>query len=236
MATDISGVNQKIVGSVTGFFKGGAAVKVFGWFLFAIVVISVVGWWYWNYLEKKKFNRIIKIHSIVNGIFVETMVDTAKAVKLGKGGFEIIYLKKNKTWKLAHGARSGVNTYNMYVMQDGYWYPAQAYANIYEINKLGGYIPIVTTNPTMRSQYTSLEKQIDALHGDQRSFWEKYGNWILSLAFILIIGVLAWMIYREMAPLFGQFTSLTEKMGALTDKMNELVVNLHNGNNGLVPK
>lgn len=233
---DITSINQGLINKVTsvGTLKGIGYGAI--WLLVGFVVIAGAGWWAFAYLEKKKFSRVIKVYEIVNGYFVHTYSDLAKTVKIGKGGFEVLYLKKLKTWKLAHGARSGKNEYNFYIMPDGYWYPGQIKASIHSINDNGGLIPVVTTNPAMRSQYTSLEKQIDTLHAEKKSFWKEYGPWILGAVYIAIIGIFSWLSYREIGQFLGSGTNLANQMNQLAENMNRLAVNLNGASpSGLVP-
>ena len=229
----IEDVNAKLLNSVN---FGGIANSI-GWIVFGVIVIVLFVGGFYVYWQKKQFGKFITAFEVVGTNFSPTHRDRAKVVKLGKGGFEVLYLKKLKTWKIAFGGRIGTNTYYFFVNPgDGYWYNGMLGAEIFTRDKLGGLIPVVTTNPTMRAQYTALEKQIDALHGDKKSFWDKYGNWVLTITFVLIIGILAWLIYREMSPLMGQFTALTEKMSQLTEQMTKLAANLNTAGNagGLV--
>lgn len=233
---DLQNINSKIVGGITGIFTKSSFIRGIGYLLLALIGLGGVAWYAITRFEKKKFNRIIKVHEIINGYFVHTYSDIAKPVKLGKGGFEIIYLKKLKTWKLAHGARSGKNEYNFYVLGDNYWYPGLVSADLGYIDKNKGLIQVIATNPTMRSQYTSLEKQIDSLHDAKKGFWDKYGQWVMTGAFIGIIGIFSWLSFREISQFLGAGSALADRMTALADAMNRLAVNLNNAEpSGLVP-
>ena len=227
--------NAKIVGSITGLISKSAFINAIGWLVLGIVVIFVCGGLAWWYFDRKKYNKKIISNSIIHGYFYPTYKDIAKSVKLGSGGFEVLYLKKLKSWKLAHGARSGINEYTFYILPDGYWFPGQISAKVYYIDKFKGMLPVITTNPTMRSQYTSLEKQIDSLHGHKQGFWDKYGNWIMSGTFIAIIGIFCWLSFREISQFLGAGSALADRMTALADAMNKLAVNLNNAQpSGLV--
>lgn len=235
MAT-LSDINQGIISKVTSGTTIKGLLNGVGYLIIGFLVIAGAGWWAWTYFDKKKYNRIVKAHEIINGYFVHTYTDLGRPVKIGKGGFEVIYLKKLKTWKLGHGARSGRNEYNFYIMPDGYWYPGLIKAEIYFIDKLKGMLPVVTTNPAMRSQYTSLEKQIDTLHAEKKSFWKEYGPWILGAVYIAIIGIFSWLSYKEIGQFLGSGTNLANQMNLLAENMNRLAVNLNGaGSGGLVP-
>lgn len=171
MADVIGDVNSKIMGTFTNIH----ILNVIGWVVLGILVIGAGFWVYMIYRNKKQFSKIITGFDVVNGFWQPSIRDRAKVVKIGSGGFEILYLQKSKTWKIAYGGRVGRDTYYFFIMPDGYWYNGMLYANVNSISEKGGLIPVVTTNPLMRGQYASLEKQIDSLVGDKKGFWDKYG-------------------------------------------------------------
>lgn len=234
-ADAVSDVNAKIVGSFTGV-SSSTVVNILGWVLFAVLIIGG-GWWVSGFYKNKKvFSKVITAFEIVAGEWHPCIRDVAKVVKIGKGGFEILYLKKLKTHKIAYGGRVGKNTYYFFIMPDGYWYNGSLMANMNTIDKNGGLIPITTTNPLMRGQYTALEKQIDSLHGDKKSFWDKYGTFVMSIAFILISGVLLWLMFKEYHQALGQLANYHEQMGKILDKLANLAGNIQvNQPSGLVP-
>jgi len=212
----VSSINQKIFSSIS--FSGTA--KIIGWVAFAVLLIGGCAYAWYAWREKKLWNKIVIIKTIVNDRFVKAGNDVAKVIKLGKGGFEILYLKGAKTWKIAHiSSKVDPNTYEFYIMPDGYWYTAYISANMKQITKEGGLISVITTNPSMRSQYTSLEKQIDSLHLDKKGFWETNKVWMIPLTYTLVIGVTAWLIFKD-------FPSLFNSMAQLTDKVTILVQNV----------
>lgn len=223
--------------SLFGGTKGivSTTTSLVGWALLLVIICGAVGFGYFAYLQKKKYNKIIRGWEIIGGNFQQTFKDTAKDVKLGSGGFVVLNLRKFNTWKLAYGGRSGRNVYDFFIMPDGYWYNGTLAANMFKIDELKGFIPVQTTNPLMRAQYTALEKQIDTLYAEKKGFWEKYGNWVMSIGFVLIIGVLAWLIFKEIAPMAAQNAELTKQIALLVEKVNNLIVNVNNaGNVGLV--
>lgn len=204
----VSNVNQQITGALSNV----NILRVLGWIFFGIIVIA--GCWYayivWH--NKKIFNKKITVFDIVGINFVPAIRDVAKAVKIGSGGFEILYLKKLKIYRIAYGGRVGKDTYYFFILPDGYWYNGMLSANMNMIDKQGGLIPVVTTNPTMRSQYTSLEKQIDALHSAKVGFMEKYGAWVMGISFVLVAGVMLWLNYQQFVKAMGAMTGLTDKL------------------------
>ncbi len=218
----VTATNEKIAGAFTSINW----MTVLGWIIFIALCIGG-GWWVYTYYKNKKvFNKKITAFEIVSGEWKPCIRDFAKVIKIGKGGFEILYLKKLKTWKIAYGGRVGMNDYYFFILPDGYWYNGSLMANINRIDKGGGLIPITTTNPLMRGQYTALEKQIDTLHEEKTSFWEKHGSFVMSIAFILIAGVLLWLMFKEWRMALGQLSTYHVELGNILDKLGNLAGNI----------
>lgn len=213
--TTVTSVNQNIVNSITSINY----MQVIGWIIFIILVIAGGFYAYIIWKNKKIFKKKITAFDIVGVNFVPAARDLAKAVKIGSGGFEILYLKKLKVYKIAYGGRVGTDTYYFFILSDGYWYNGMLSANIMAIDKNGGLVQVMTTNPTMRSQYTSLEKQIDILHSNKISVWEKYGSWILAIGFVLVAGIMLFLNYREYVNAMNSLGGLVSNIGELIDRV-----------------
>lgn len=232
---DIASINQGLIDTGKGFFNGGALLTAIGWLILGVLIIGAGGWFMWWSLEKKKYRKKITAFEVVGDIYSPTIRDVARTVKLGKGGFEILFLKKLKTWKLAFGGRVGKDTYYFFIDGIGYWYNGVLSAKIQYIDQEKGMIPVLTTNPTMRAQYTALEKHIDSLHDQKKSFWDKYGQWVIAGTYIAIVGIFSWLSFREISQFLGSGSRLADQMTQLAIEMNKLAVNLNNAQpNGLV--
>jgi len=252
MATEvIADVNQKIISSITNI----PWLNVLGWLLFIAIAVGGGFWVYTYWKNKKLFNKEITILEPISGHYNPTGKDIAKTVKIGTGGFEILYLKKQNIFRIGYGGRIGKNSYYFFIGYDGIWYNGLLSADIYFIDKTKGIVPVVTTNPSMRAQYTSLEKQIDTLHSSKKTFMEQYGMWVLGAGFIMIVGVFAWLIFREISPIMGQVTESARilgdtavQQGIIADKFTDAIDKLdvllrsagvewvnNTGGSGLIP-
>lgn len=235
MADVVTNVNQKIMSSVTGIVSKAGILKFLGW-LFAIILAVGGGFWVYIYYKNKKlYNKTTNDYEIINGYYQYVRSDKAKVVKLGTGGFAILFLKKAKTWRLGYGGRSGLSIYNFYILPDGYPVNGVLSGDIRAMDKNGGTIQVMTTNPSIRAQYTSLEKQINELHQNKTKFWEQYGNWILSLGFVLVAGVMLYLNYQQYANAMGSLSGLVDKIGVLIDRTNNMVASSQGGSSGLIP-
>lgn len=239
MADTISSINEKIISTFTNI----RWLNVIGWLVFTIISVGAIWGIYVYYKNKKQYNIRITAFRSTGGQWIPKVRDVAKTIKLGKGGFEIIYLKKLKTWRVAYGESVGANDYYFFIMPDGYWYNGILDANLRYIDGSKGMIIVRTTNPLMRGQYTALEKQIDSIHGQKQKWWDKYGTAVLGIAFILIAGVMLWLNYKQYVVATGNLDSAVSKMGDAISKMGDVLQKLSNlagniqssGNSGMIP-
>ncbi len=224
MVDVVGDVNQKIAGAFSGVSTS-LILNIVGWVI-VIVLLVAGGWWaYKHYKDKKIYNKRITAFELINGYWQATGRDVGKVVKLGKGGFEILYLKKLKTWKIAYGGRVGKLDYYFFIMPDGYWYNGMLNGDLSYMDKNGGLVQVTTTNPSMRGQYTSLEKQIDSLGGEKENWWDKNKSWVFSVAFVLVAGLFLWLIFKEFSSAMGQLSTYHKQMAEILKQVNNLASN-----------
>lgn len=186
------------------------------WLLIGVIFIAGIGFGLYWYYQKRVWNKTVTRFELIGDRYEPTFRDKAKSVKLGSGGFEVLFWQKAKVYRIAYGQRIGKSTYYFFTAPDGYEYNGVLGKQI----MTDGKIPIITSTTSMRSQYTALEKQIEALHGSKVTFWDKYGNWVISIAFMLIIGVLAWLIFKEWSKGLGLLPDVVDKIGIAVDKIS----------------
>lgn len=239
----VSDTNAKLMGA----FTGTNILTVVGWILFFVLLLGGGFFAYKIWKDKRVFNKRITVCDIVGSYYEPVMRDTAKIVKIGTGGFEILYLRKSKVYRIGYGGRVGKTDYYFFIQPDGYWYNGMMAAGVKLIDKEKGLIPVVTTNASMRTQYASLEKQIDNLHAEKKSFWDSNKTWMIPAVFLMIIIIGAWLISKEIAPVLNAATEATKKQAELTaaqtdltNRFSEMLTNFKissqsSGGSGLVP-
>lgn len=237
----ISQTNAQLMGSI-GTIDW---MSILGWMFFVVLVIGGGFFAYKSWNDKKIFSKRITVCDIVGSYYEPVSRDVAKVVKIGTGGFEILYLKKMKMFRIGYGGRVGRTDYYFFIQPDGYWYNGMMAAGVNLIDKTRGLVPIVTTNPSMRAQYTSLEKQIDHLHSEKKSFWDGNKVWIIPIMYIMAIGITGWLMYKEIGPALAEIPKLTQAQAQLTEQQTLLVERMNTmlqsfkiasqGSTGLVP-
>lgn len=110
----------------------GNAVKGIHWdkissslgILAIIVVMAILGGIIaYLIIQHKAYNIKIRIFENIAGRgWVHTRNDVARLVKKTDEGSELLWLKKNKSWKAGYGLKMGHNTYYFAIGSDGLWY------------------------------------------------------------------------------------------------------------------
>ncbi len=190
--------------------------SVIGLFFLAIAIVIGFGIGLYFFVKWLKFNKTITILEDVAGSDDLEPVgkDKAMTVKTGKGGLEVLFLKKRKVYRGAYGKRMGKRAYYFAIGPDGYWY------NI-TLGSLSKGLDKVHINPTsvnMRYQNESLMEIIKDRY-EAPNFWEKYGVMITYMAFFMLVAIMFWLYFdsfKELSP------SLLESAKVLKETSQEL--------------
>lgn len=166
--------------------------------LVGLVVLLIVGigaFGIWAYFQRKMYNKkIIVFENIGNMGYQKTGEDTARLIKVGDGGEEILLLRDRKTYKTAYGKKMGKDTYWFAVGQDGYWY------NIVlgDLDAKMGMLDIEPIDRDMRYMSVAIRKNISERY-KKIGFMEKYGTIVANSIFLIIMLVGVWFLIDKMA-------------------------------------
>ena len=120
MAINVGGFNIPI--NLPSISTGGFGTAIL-YVLVAILLISIVcvGIWFW-YMNKLYNKKVVVFENISGKGWQRAFEDTARLIKVGDQGEELLYLRNRKVYRTAYGKKMGVNEYWFAVGQDGYWY------------------------------------------------------------------------------------------------------------------
>jgi hypothetical protein len=189
-------------------------------FVVAIVFLILFGIGTYFFVRRLKFNRDITILEDVSGSDDLEPVgkDKAMLVKIGRGGLELLYLRKRKLYRGAYGKRMGKNKYYFAIGQDGYWYNT----TLGSLDKGMQKINIRPTAVNMRYQNESLQEIIKARY-EQPSFWSKYGAFIINIAFIAFIVVMSYFLFDSFKDAAGASEKAAEVTKETAIQLREIV-------------
>jgi len=227
----------QILGLETGmdlpdFFSGniGGTMTLIAAAILFVIVAGVIVYFIINYFTYNK--KIILFENISGQGYQPVLKDTARLVKIGDGGEELLYLKKKKVYRTAYGKKMGKNTYWFAVGQDGYWY------NILlgDLDAKMGMLDIEPIDRDMRYMHVAIRKNI-AERYKKVGFMEKYGVIMFSGLFIVVMIVAMWLLLDQIGELIGQATQSVEASKSIIEPLSNLVSKLDStcGGSGISP-
>jgi len=206
------------------------------WFLimFIIFILIMGGIGFFLIHRFKVYNkRIIVFENIAGQGFQPIYKDRARLVKLGDGGEEILYLLKKKVYRTAYGKKMGKNTYWFAVGQDGYWYNVV----LGDVDAKMGMLDIEPIDRDMRYMHVAIRKNIQDRYKKQ-SFMEKYGTYVFSGIFLVIMLLGIWFLLDKIAEISSNSAAAVKVSKDVLETTKSVVASLDNicgGSSGLVP-
>lgn len=160
-----------------------------------ILTVIVIAIWMWLRFQAKLFNKKVVVFENLGGQgYQKTGEDTARLIKIGDGGEEILFLRKAKSYKTAYGKKMGANIYWFAVGQDGYWYNC----TLGDLDAKMGMLDIEPVDRDMRYMHVAIRKNIQDRY-KKTSFMDKYGAMIMNSIFLLIMLLGLWFIADKVA-------------------------------------
>ncbi len=209
---------------------GGNWMWVMVFILFALFVFLGV----WMLIQWMTYNRKIVVFENISGQgFQPVFKDTARLIKLGDGGEELLLLKKKKVYRTAYGKKMGKNTYWFVIGQDGYWYNSV----LGDLDAKMGMLDIEPIDRDMRYMHVAVRKNITERYR-KISFMEKHGVIILSMVFLLVMIGGIWFIADklvETASITSGNIAASEKVTNAAANLLESMDNICGGSKGIVP-
>jgi len=197
----------------------------------ALCVGGVIFYFIWDWLSYKK--KIVLFENLGGRQYVMSGTDRAKVIRVGDGGEEILKLKKRKCFRTAYGRKMAKNTYWFAVGQDGYWY------NIVlgDLDAKKGELDIEPIDRDMRYMHVAIRKNIQQRYHKEK-FMDKYGVWLMSGIFLLIMIGGLWFLIDKMAEISSSNAGVLDATGKLVSKSADLITaieRMQTGGSGLVP-
>jgi len=215
MGFDTMGVS--IPTTINNFF-GGTTLLI----LILVIVIMASSIGIWLFINWRTYNKkIIIFENIAGQGFQPVFKDSARLIKIGDGGEELLYLKKKKTYKTAYGKKMGKNTYWFARGQDGYDY------NILlgDLDAKMGMLDIEPVDRDLRYMNVAIRKSITERFR-KIGFMEKYGATVVYGVFFIIVTFALWLLIDQIGQLLGQAISAVEASGETVEYANKIISKL----------
>lgn len=193
----LSGLQDKVFGSSLGLIGNLVMVLVI-----LIVVGAILGVIAFFIVRAVKYKYKVVIFEKINGRFEPARKDRACETKFGDAGDMVLKLRKHKKILPMPTLQVGRRTYWYAIREDGEWINI----GIGDLDNVSKEMGVTFLDKEMRYARTQIQRGLkERLQGD--SFWDKYGQMIMSISFILIIGVMTYLLFDKWIDLAGTVNS-----------------------------
>lgn len=204
-------------------------VKVYGsFFLSAITWLILIGIFSiiagvvtYFIIQKRVYRNKIILFEKINGRWVDTGKDSAKEIKFGDLGMVILYCKKHKKYVARPSKQSGVRKWYFKVRGDGNWENFE-FADDETSDKLKFYS--VEKNITERN--VGVRKGLQDKY-NEKSWLKENAIILVSIAFIMMIGIMTWLLFDKWIDLAGKTNAGVEASGKVMEKAGEILDKLN---------
>ena len=183
-------------------------------FIFALSGCIII----WLVYQSRIYNKKIELYENIAGLgYQKTFLDRARVIKIGVGGEELLFLRKKKVYRTAYGKKMGKNTYWFAIGQDGYWY------NIVlgDLDAKMGMLDIEPIDRDMRMMHVAIRKNIESRYRKE-NFMQKYGVFVLSSIFLLIMIIAVWLLMSKAGDLISASSPIAQSLNdAATTLIND---------------
>ncbi len=220
------------VGTVTNFAKGiipkvpgiaGSGLNYFAWLIIIVLIAAMIGVAIFVFIRQSKFNKKIVIFENIGGKWQPTRKDRAAEVKLSTSGDTIFYLLRHKKYLPTPSIQTGKRTYWYHIRSDGEWINFE----MDDLDQEGKRMGARFLDKEMRYARTQIQKGLRERY-DEPGFWKQYGIMVFSIAYITLIGVMAFLIFDQWIDLANATNAGVETAGVVMEKVNEVIGSLDN--------
>ena len=203
------------------------------WLLVAVIFIVVIGAVAYLVIKRLKFNKKIIIWERINQNFEPTRKDWAMEMKLSLIGDTIFYLKGHKKYIPNPSFQVGRRTYHYFIREDGEWINFR-FEDFDESSRTMG---AKFLDKEMRFARTQIQKGLGDRY-DKPGFWKQYGLLVVSIAFIVVVGMMFWLSLDKFIDIIGATANILDKLEPLLDRSDDILVSIDNvctGGSGYIP-
>lgn len=187
-----------------------------------VLFIIIIGVLVWYFLQKKRFFIQIRDFENTGGRGYKLVKkNTARLVKVGDGGEELMMLKKGKAFRTAYGQKMGDNEYWFAKGQDGYWY------NIVlgDLDAKMGMLDIEPIDRDMRYMHVAIRKNIQDRYKKEDKL-SKYAPVIISSIFLIIMIIATWLLISKVGDLIHEANVVVSSSQPISEALSNAVSKL----------
>lgn len=210
-------------------------IGIGAWILILIVICSIIVIITVIILVRRGYKYTIIIFEKVNEQWIDTGRDKAIEYKFGNLGTRILYWRKRKVYTIFPSER---------ILQNKFYFKRNEFT--------GEYLPIkIKDSPgssdfeledklrsKMQTYNIGIRKGLEDEFKGKTSWIKDNAVMLISITFIIILGVLGWLILDKVLAISGNLKDFTQELSILTGKLNDLTARiniLEQGGTGISP-
>lgn len=200
-------------------------------FLIIILVASALGLFAWFFISKLKNNKTAIVYKKIGNVPTKINTFKARSERIGSAGDFLFFIPKIKKILPDPELQTGRNEYSFYIREDGEWINFA----MGDFDKQFKEANAKYVHDDMRLQRLGIQKNLkERLLKD--SFWNKYGNHIISVLYILVIMVCLIVMFNKMEKAWDKASAMSivvsdmaKEVGAVASSIDNLVSKTSSG-------
>lgn len=221
------------ISQLTPKINFGGIVGTITWGIVIILILTIIAVVTFVIMNRKKYKNQIVIFEKINGVPQDTGKDRACEISLNKGGDTVFYLQKRKKYLATPRIQSGKRKFYFYIREDGEWLNFSLADFDDSMRKLNAHF----LDKEMRYARTQLQRGLKERY-ETKNFLKEYAPMIISIMFIVIVGVFTWLLFDKWLGLAQATNDGVKTAGEVMKLAKEILGNLDNirsGGSGIVP-
>jgi len=187
-----------------------------------VLILVFIGVFVWVYLQHKRYFIKIRDFENISGQGYQLVGrNSARIVKIGDSGEELLMLRKGKSFRTAYGRKMGKNEYWFCKGQDGYWYNTV----LGDLDAKMGMLDIEPIDRDMRYMHVAIRKNIQDRYRKKEGL-EKYAPIIISFFFMVIMIIAIWLLISKVGDLLGIAQANIEASAPIADALTNAISKL----------
>jgi len=184
-----------------------------------IILLSLGVWWY--LMKKKYYIQIRDFENLSGQGYQLCNRNTARLIRVGDGGEELLLLRKGRKFRTAYGRKMGKNEYWFAKGQDGYWYNFV----LGDLDAKMGMLDIEPIDRDMRYMHVAIRKNVQDRYKKSDTV-SKYAPLVISSIFLIIMIIATWLLMSKAGDLINAATSAAQSVEPIANKLSEAIGHL----------
>lgn len=198
-------------------FSGSQIVNYFGLFLIIVVFGMAMAMGTYFLIQRLKFNKTIRLFQKVNNSIINTVTDKGMFARVGTAGDYWCVTKKTKKHLPRPSKQMRKNEYWFYEREDGEWINFTI-ADIDAQMKLAN---AHYSHEDMRLARLGIQKNLRDRF-QKVSFWEKYGNQVMSIMFLVIVTICLVILFQKMEGGWNQAGAMAQSVKEMAEQVKNM--------------